>query len=299
MVELKFKQFCHWILEREAVRMKRESGLPPPWTDDVVIGNYHFCNIRREDDRVTKEIREVVTRLVHNEKDLPWVYTAARMFNSAVSLETYLLEGAGRLKDTMAAGGVVFHTAYVVTTNGKKMNKIDYVEEVVDQVKILRIPRNSCRLAYCELQNIHGLGTFLAGQIVADLKNDRYLLGADDWNSFSVIGPGSKKGLSYLFGRSVGVSEYDRLIKAVDDALPPEIKALGLHRQDLQNCLCEFSKYIRYIDNLPGRRRPYHARYQHPQREQRVPEVVSDDARSADRIHAQWSSKGIPDPGFD
>ena len=42
-------------------------------------------------------------------------------------------------------------------------------------------------------------------------------------------------------------------------ALPVDILGLELHQQDIQNCLCEFSKYMRIKQGDRGRRRPYHA----------------------------------------
>jgi alpha-glutamyl/putrescinyl thymine pyrophosphorylase clade 1 len=104
---------------------------------------------------------------------------------------------------------------------------------------------------------VKGLGSFLCGQIIADLKNDRYLVGAPDWHTFSVIGPGSKKGLDILFnGGTTSVNYQPRLLE-LQDSLPEEIHRMEIHNQDLQNCLCEFSKYHRYLHNEEGRRRYY------------------------------------------
>jgi predicted ATPase len=64
-----FFAFCR---EREAVRMRRESGAPPPWTEDAILQRGRFLNVFREDDRGSRAIRRFVEpvrddleRLVH------------------------------------------------------------------------------------------------------------------------------------------------------------------------------------------------------------------------------------------
>lgn len=255
---LMLENFCRWIRERESIRNKRAAGFKAPWTYNSIMQQFHFCNVRREDDRGTKELRAVVKEIGPRIEDLPWVYTAARLFNSAATLRPYLLGGVEAVKQRREKGLTVFNVAYVVSTCGKRVDKVDYVHSVVQAVHHTNVPNMSCRHAFNALRSVDGLGSFLAGQIVADLKNDRYLQGVDDWETFSVMGPGSKKGLDFLFGQGTTENTYDLRIAVLSANLPPDIKNMKIHRQDLQNCLCEFSKYVRYLDNLPGRRRPYH-----------------------------------------
>lgn len=251
-------QLVYWITEREAVRKNKEAGLPKPWSLDPIFNCYHFCNVHREDDRGTKEIRATVKLHGVRLANLPKAYTAARLLNKAFSLGVLLNGGWPALYEHRNSGNKVFHVAYVVSTCGQKMDKLDYVAGVVGEVALLSVPATSCESAYQALLSIDGLGTFLAAQIVADLKNDRYLVDAPDKATFSSMGPGSKKGLDFIFSGGTTNSNYERRMSLLEELLPPEVQALNIDRQDLQNCLCEFSKYVRYLDNLPGRRRPYH-----------------------------------------
>jgi hypothetical protein len=262
------RMFCYWITERESIRLQKEAGLPKPWTMDKIMASHHFCNVRREDDRGTKERRAVVRKYENcfSINDLPWIYTASNLFNHAPTLETVLFhQGAGDPADVwisllqmrMNAGQKVFHTAYVVSTCGAAMSKVDYCANVIIEVAKLSPANVSCRAAFNALRSVHGLGSFLASQVVADLKNDRYLADAMDWHSFSTMGPGSKKGLDLLFGGGTTERNYDARMEELTRSLPDNIKVLRLHAQDLQNCLCEFSKYDRYFHNKPGRRRDY------------------------------------------
>jgi len=144
-----------------------------------------------------------------------------------------------------------------VSTCGVSMDKVDYVERVVNDVEKRIISMVRCDWAFQKLRTVDGLGSFLAGQVVADLKNDRYLVDAEDWHTFSVMGPGSKKGLDFIFGGGTNERNYEDRISTLELLTRGTIPKL--HRQDLQNCCCEFSKYIRYDLELPGRRRKFNA----------------------------------------
>ena len=236
--------FIYWVNARDAIWHRRQMGLPRDrWTTDPILRNYHFCNTERERDRGTIEIRKVVDEFGVFTNYLPEVYTAARMFNSAATLRVLLQGGFDAVRRVRDNGAIIFNTAYVVSTCGESMDKIDYVERVVSEVKKMTISRDSCASAFRRLREVSGLGSFLAGQIVADLKNDRYLIGANDWETFSVMGPGSKKGLDFIFGPGTTEKTYEERISSLATLVSGKIPKL--HRQDLQNCLCEFSKYMR------------------------------------------------------
>ena len=74
---------------------------------------------------------------------------------------------------------------------------------------------------------------------------------ASDWHTFAVSGPGSRRGLNRVFDYDVKKSwkeevwyrELKGLRTYVNQRLLPNMD--NLHAQDLQNCLCEFDKYIR------------------------------------------------------
>lgn len=249
------ESLVYWVNEREKVRINKEAGLPRhKWTDDPILRTYHFCNVRREDDRGTKEIRKLI-RTVEELDRLPAFYTMARMFNKASTVQTWLALGLPGVKERRDAGEPVFHVAYVVSTCGESMDKIDYVARTVFNVAKIDVPRTSCRDAFEALRSVPGLGSFLASQVVADLKNDRYLADAPDFDTFSTMGPGSKKMLDHIFYGGTTERNYEQRISSLATIVSGKIPAL--HRQDLQNVCCEAGKFIRYRDDLPGRRRTY------------------------------------------
>jgi len=248
----------YWINTRELARTNREAGYAKPWVDDPIFQNFHFCNVHREDDRGTKELHHAVKGFNAPVDSLPMIYTAARLFNYAPSLSIYYNEGVDGLKKCRNSGLNIFHVAYVVSTCGVSMDKIDYVHEVVQDVAQLKFPPEpTCQEVFRILRTVNGIGSFIGGQIVADLKYTPFLAGAKDWDTFAVMGPGSKKGLNLIMG--VGTTEInfrDRLTMlrmSLGDRIPK------MHNQDLQNCLCEYSKFVRYLEDTHGRRRIYNA----------------------------------------
>jgi hypothetical protein len=95
------------------------------------------------------------------------------------------------------------------------------------------------------LTQFDGLGSFIAAQIIADLKYMPPLDKAKDWHTFASSGPGSRRGLNRVCGRAVNESWTEDKWRAALTALQEKIKPLEMHAQDLQNCLCEFDKYER------------------------------------------------------
>jgi hypothetical protein len=250
------KELVYWITQREVMRMHKESGGKFPHHPDPRMANNRYTNVRREDDKVTKWLADNWRTPHWDSPVLTRAMCLARMVNYIPTLELIPFpdpwnteEVTDILDECVSRGGKTWSSAYMITTCGKNMNKVDYV---VDHV-CSRVPEvtkcESLKDAYKELRTVDGLGSFLAGQILADLKNTpgNSLFNAPDWDTWSAPGPGSLRGLSYFFERSITASTYYPAIRdawnAVKYQLPVELQ--DLHMQDFQNCLCEFSKFMR------------------------------------------------------
>ena len=79
--------YYYWIKERESVRIKKESGLPKPWSDDPIFQTYKFCNVRREDDTVSKWIRTNWMDKYIGHQNMWFAMIVARLFNWPDTLE--------------------------------------------------------------------------------------------------------------------------------------------------------------------------------------------------------------------
>ena len=259
-------ELAYWITAREEMRKHKEAGLPFPHHADPLMANHRYTNVRREDDRTTRWIADHWRTPHHRSEILTRAMCLARMVNYIPTLEEvgypepwdseYIAE---TLYDRALAGYKVWSSAYMITTCGKKMDKVIYV---VDHV-CSNVPEvTACPtlvLAYKKLREVDGLGSFLAAQIIADLKNTpgNSLSEAPDWHSWSAPGPGSLRGLTALYGYPVTEATYQPHIeKAWQEVKPRLSKDLyDLSLQDFQNCLCEFSKYTRgsFKSNYTGK----------------------------------------------
>ena len=50
--------FYAFMREREAIRLRRLEGAPPPWTEDPILREFSFTNIKREHDKTSRLLIE-------------------------------------------------------------------------------------------------------------------------------------------------------------------------------------------------------------------------------------------------
>lgn len=279
----RIEEWAYWITEREAVRSKKAAGKTPPWTKDPVIAGNRFCNVRRMDDKVSiwmlenwfkpGNYVEVRTALI--------AALLARMINKPDTL-TRLTNGKPFTKwdyptfyrvmyDIKNEGLAVFTHAYII--NGASGGpKIDQVLGAIQECVTACDPRaskfvvpSSMQETAKNLERLRGVGSFISGQVVADL---RWVLGDVDhgwWAdrmTWAPPGPGSSRGMKYLLGiaspadmcgRGKDLSE-KQFLPALRDLVDlaqrhPKVKVVfsdrGLEAHDIQNTLCELGKFIR------------------------------------------------------
>lgn len=269
MSEPRVFDMVHWITERYAIKVRKSEGLLPPWTADPVMASVRFCNVHREDDKVTMWMRENWS----THESPVWWFVLGRMLNYIPTLEDIVEYGvyglAGErnelalpsldglkegLKARRESGEKVFTSVYTISTCGKSMDKIDYVidwvcQKVADRGEYWEEPYLLSKV-HQQLTSIDGLGSFLSAQVIADMKNTpkHPLMLAPDWWTWCAPGPGSIKGLEAFFpGRRVTASSFqasfDECRALVDPLIPEYIPRISA--QDYQNCLCELGKHMR------------------------------------------------------
>lgn len=270
---------AYWINERETIRMQRAKGMRPPWSADLNMTTVRYCNVRREEDKVTKWIAENWRNPNVADPNLTLAMVMARMINWPDTLEKigYPTQGGSNLGVKQAImesiHGKKWTSAYTISTCGRSMGKEEYVfghvlrqvaERNWDFVTKIRTEGHVLYFVYSQLKMIDGLGSFLAAQVVADLKNTpgHPLADATDWWDWSAPGPGSLRGLAAYYGAPVRPSNYRTAIRQCFEEVIPFLEPhIGrLHMQDFQNCLCEFSKYMRVKEGDGRVRNTYTAR---------------------------------------
>lgn len=258
--------FYHWIQQRELCRFGRENNMDKPWSEDPILQSYRFCNVRREDDTVTKWIHN--NWLGHYEGrttnvNMVLAMIVARTVNSVNTLldigfpdhmdfDGWRERARNAMKNRRENGFQVWTGAYLVSTNGHSMDKIDYILDKVwtPFAKTGRGPYDGETLQCYHkfLMHYDGLGSFMAGQVIADLKYSSLLRNAADHHSWAPIGPGSKRGLNRYFNRplekSIRADDVTRELLGVQLQVQQRL-GLDLAVHNIQNCFCEYDKYMR------------------------------------------------------
>lgn len=259
--------------------MKKEMGEPKPWSEDRIFQTTYFCNVCREDDKVTRWIRAYYTPHVDHEL-FEFNLAFSRFINWPPTLERLGWYGrwggaqAGLMFSVLdGMNGKVWGDAYIVSTCGRAMPKAQYLVEMVvpalhkalsDSSELRQYLRRTPSLegTYERLKRIFGVQSFMAGQIIADLKNTsgHPLMEANDWYDWAAPGPGSQRGMSWVFnGNSREKYRSEEFIANLNHIR--ELMTFPLLEticnQDLQNCLCEFDKYMRIYTNTGRSKRGY------------------------------------------
>ena len=275
------ERFLYWIKERRKILFAKRKGVKKPWTDDIILQNNYFTNVCREDDKVTRWFRENIRDPLRDSSRVVFATVAFRWFNyiptgrfiiyqsrPSLFVEWDLGKALETLEKCKKVNGKVFTGAFNISNSGStkpKINRVceDYIQPVWENREcLITNMRNSNTLkrAFDHLRCLPGLGGsgFMAAQVVCDLAYTSVLDQAVDFYTWCSWGPGSKRGMNRLHGypenhhmsKPVWESNLEKLRKEV-------LKSLGLrlHARDLQNCLCEFSKYERGLEGTRLKRR--------------------------------------------
>jgi hypothetical protein len=158
-----------------------------------------------------------------------------------------------------AKGEKFFGAAYMIPATGGRPGQskaVALVENVFTPLwkdrEIIR-PKLTKTLAQSHkaLMAYKGLGSFLAAQVIADLKSVQPLRSAPDWFTWAAPGPGSMRGLNEVLGRRPerpwSDQEWQMEFRKLCEEVRPRLRKFmpPLHAQDIQNCLCEYSKFCR------------------------------------------------------
>lgn len=256
------EELVYWINEREAVRIAKEAGEPKPWSEDAIMQDTYFCNVHREADRVTRWIRSKWKDSQAPIETLEANMCMARLVNRIESLEQLLWPWHSwydnAFKDVAYRLKPFWGNAYVVTTHGQSMSKVDYVCGVLDRcfaTTTWLTKGGTLEGTHSLIMRLEGFGSFMSAQVVADLKNTpgHPLAYAPDWSIWSAHGPGSLRGLSWFHGFKITPGLYkNSILTAKQECEDDYGLAVPMCMQDFQNCLCEYDKYMR-VKNGTGR----------------------------------------------
>ena len=269
--------FLSFLIEREEIRLRKEAGLPRPWTKDKILNTYKFTNVRRENDRTSRAFAEFYKANITEDTPRNSILLncgIARYFGTSEFLlslgwqdtfdEDRIINHA---RERIAKRERVFTGAYVITNQGISAPK-EYVVthyflkglwEAADDI-IFREDFTDHWESFIErLMLVEGFGGsgFMAKEVTLD-----YIMATGwdpvDFDFWSPSGPGARRGAARVMGIDDPLSSegmvYFRsadktleimreLFKLLRGQWPVSFAPLRL--TDIQFQLCEFDKYER------------------------------------------------------
>lgn len=277
------RRLIAWMLERHYIYLRRKAGDPPPWTDDLIMQRYRFCNVFRELDRVTIHQRTTWTdpHDVNFKPSWPQMYRLAGDMIFACGV--YRIIGTPAFADAFgwpvpwnAARAIrtierlrrqrisVFTSAYMISNLRSSEPKSRVVCRTMltsfwkrrDEIAETVLEYGTLQYAHEIIMTVPGFGPFMAYEVVSDLANTWVLRGARDRFSWANAGPGARRGLNRLHGRPLtqplaqeqGCEEMRELLEAITPWWPKDWPILTM--REIEHSLCELDKMERAKERI-------------------------------------------------
>lgn len=288
--------YHEFVSERHKVWLARQAGAPAPWTDNPILAAKKFTNVFRILDPGTQivmrdgfmdgELADVAMRCFlyrHTGRVEVWDHTVAELLGQPTiddleDVYEILMEYRGESKamtcGNSTRGGpsrqgrkferAVFTGAYLVFPQSQ-VPGTDKVRAIVDLTKRLFTPGSpdyvvddfvgaSPAAAFAALVRNKGVGNFTSMQVLTDWG---YGPGQLD-DTFVIAGPGAVKGAAELGLKPNPAIEWCRANLPDDVFLTlPDGRRHYPSAMDVQNTLCEFFKFVRYLKGDPFPRAAY------------------------------------------
>ncbi len=269
-----YETYWQFAANRQEIFFNRLKGNAPPWTSDPILNTYKFCNTYRASDRVSQylirnviysgdqDAQEVILRTLLFKlfnKIETWEYLVSKL--GAVSTKNFDFElYSSLLNEYRAADGVIYHNAYMSCATKafgydlKHMNHLALVEKMIfkDHLASRITSAKSFAQVFKTLREYELIGDFMAYQLATDINYSEAT--NSDENDFTVVGPGSQRGIHKCFSDLQG-KDYTYVIKWMQENQEREFTRLGLKFQSLwgrplklidsQGLFCETDKYCR------------------------------------------------------
>lgn len=289
------ERFWKFIAERQKIwhrRFVQEDSRP--WTQDPILQKNKFTNIYRELDPGTKFVR---LNVLQKDEPRPDRVFNVMIYRLICSIPTYSKLGfqlldefdqdyfESQLKKISDYSPTLFGNAYMISPYFSMGSRIKYVnvarlfgkiQQNFDKFFFELDSATSFQDAFKVVNGQYGFGPFLAYQVMVDLT---YLIGVDQdpgilphsQNEWARLGPGAQRGFKRLVQRGKFVDPLQGL-RWLWSHQHEKMHELGLdfpylrdaHGQDIaislanmQNCLCEFHKYMSIGDGTGKAQRLY------------------------------------------
>lgn len=264
--------FWKFACERQNIFYNKLNEMNPPYTHDRVLQEYKFCNAYRVLDRVSQFLLKnvIYTSKAYNYEDTVFRIILFKFFNlpttwqylekefGEITLKTFEFNKYSHVLKHLKQQQPIYNNAYISCANkvfgydAKHDNHLKLMEVMFkcDNLPLKLKKCNTAKAAFEILKSYPLIGNFMAYQLVTDLNYSSYFNWDD--NLFTVAGPGSKRGITKVFGK---VKDFEQKIFETHHNQEKDLKQFGLNFKylnnhklqtiDIQNLFCEFDKYCR------------------------------------------------------
>lgn len=259
----------------------RQRGEDQPWTDDPIVNSRKFTNVYRVLDYGSQwlvrelldpelEPVEILARcFLYRHTNLPSAWEAYRESRENYPLLADLDDLRTFWQAYRASGYKAFSSAYMVypQSSEKGTDKVASVIALTQQLAVngsfeAFLSASNQPERFAALRRNKGVADFMSMQILTDYGYSAQC-GEDREDEFVVPGPGARRGAAHLASwdsrvvidwamEAVHASPGCPLLWYNEDVYRPRRPSL----MDIQNTLCEFSKYVRFMSR-PSREQPY------------------------------------------
>lgn len=252
--------YKHFVRERHAIYLARQDGRPQPWTEDPVLASRKFTNVFRVLDPGsqfvfkldTEKPYDLITRLVlYRMTNLPSTWRAIHAELGRYPILEDILE-MDRLVSILKAyrdyGNRVFSGAYIIipepgTANDKIEGAVRAAKWFAENAAEGFFAAETQEQRFQVLRSTPGMGKFLSMQVLTDWG---YLQDVDREGEFIIAGPGARRGAAHL-SETPAEKVIHTLTKMWDADGSVLLHDFTPSLMDVQNTLCEFSKYHRFV----------------------------------------------------
>ena len=217
-----FDLYWYFAAERQNIFYKKLNGEEPPWTDDLILQEYKFCNSYRASDRVSQYL---IKNVIYNGKkysdeDMIFRIILFKIFNKESTWD-YLIEKLGDvtlsnfsfkkycdiLESARNEGLKIYTDAYMSCANKafgfnkKHENHIALLEKmfIKDRMQDKIINSKSMEEAFNIIKDYELIGNFMAYQLVTDINYSEVTDFSE--REFTVAGPRIRKRDKKMFYR--------------------------------------------------------------------------------------------------
>ena len=295
IVQQNLKLWLYFVIQRYKIHLRKDiQKQQRPWTNDPILHLYSFTNVRRIQDTVTKYILKKVClnpdlSLRQKILNLLWF----RIFNKPQTFELFnfpirqqdlncSFQQVAQRYSMLVSDPRLSRGAYMNSGPMKRytqyqkqfptyMMPFHMIWQFNRSKEIQDILKGQPQPAFDALLNIRGMGEFLAYQVYVDLCYCPQTTFTQ--NDFVYLGQGAKAGVQHICPNLNHVEKrnfikyvqenidfwldkyYNTSLFQLMEDLHPDERYISL--SNLQNCMCQFSKYMRYLNNKPARIRYY------------------------------------------